>query len=239
MTRPAPFWCGACRNYLFHIFKMFKVDLYNIKGEKEGKVTLPKEIFETKINKPLLSQAVRVYLANQRDARARAKTRAQVKGSNRKIYRQKGTGGARHGDNKAPIFVGGGKAHPPKGINRRLSLPKKMKQLALKSALSAKAADKQILVINDFKGLKQKTKEANKVLDKLDLKTERAILYLGEKDKKAVLAFRNIPTISLASVLTINSYQVLNGGILIFTKESLKQLSSKFNPPAGGASRIV
>ena len=115
---------------------MFKVDLYNIKGEKEGKVTLPKEIFETKINKPLLSQAVRVYLANQRDARARAKTRAQVKGSNRKIYRQKGTGGARHGDNKAPIFVGGGKAHPPKGINRRLSLPKKMKQLALKSALS-------------------------------------------------------------------------------------------------------
>ena len=207
---------------------MLKISLYNIKGEKEGKVTLPKEVFEAKINKPLLSQAIRVYLANQRTARAKAKTRAEVRGSNRKIYRQKGTGRARHSDNKAPIFVGGGKAHPPKGINRRLSLPKKMKPLALKSALSTKAQDKQVLVVTDFKEVKPKTKKANQILNKLDLKTKRVTLYLGEKDKKAALAFRNIPTVNLANVLGINPYQVLNGGILVFTKESLKKLNSKF-----------
>jgi len=207
---------------------ILRVDTYNLKGEKEGKVILPADIFGVEINRSLLSQAVRVYLANQRTARAKAKTRAEVRGSNRKIYRQKGTDSARHGDNKAPIFVGGGKAHPPKGIKRRLSLSKKMKPLALKSALSAKTQDKQVLVVTDFKEVKPKTKKANQILNKLGLKTKRVTLYLGERDKKAALAFRNIPTVSLANVLTINPYQVLNGGILVFTKESLRRLSSKF-----------
>jgi len=207
---------------------ILRIDTYNIKGEKEGKVILPADIFEVEINRPLLSQAVRVYLANQRTARAKAKTRAEVRGSNRKIYRQKGTGNARHSDNKAPIFVGGGKAHPPKGINRRLSLSKKMKMLALKSALSMKARDKQILIVADFKEVKPKTKKANQILNKLNLKNRKATLYLGEREEKAALAFRNISMVSLANVLTINPYQVLNGGILIFTKESLKRLNSKF-----------
>jgi len=171
---------------------------------------------------------VRVYLANQRTARAKAKTRAEVRGSNRKIYRQKGMGKARHSDNKAPIFVGGGKAHPPKGINRRLSLPKKMKLSALSSALSTKAQNKQILIVTDFKEVGPKTKKANQILNKLNLKNKKVTFYLGEKEEKAALAFRNIPTVSLANVLTINPYQVLNGGILVFTKESLKRLKSKF-----------
>ena len=207
---------------------MLKIDLYNIKGEKEGKIVLPSNVFGVEVNRPLLSQAIRVYLTNQRTARARAKTRAEVKGSNRKIYRQKGTGNARHSDNKAPIFVGGGKAHPPKGINRRLSLPQKMKSLALKSALSGKASDGQVLVITDFKEVKPKTKKANEILNKLNLGAKRVTLYLGERDKKVVLAFRNIPTVSLANVLRINPYQALTGGILVFTKESLRGLSLKF-----------
>ena len=206
---------------------MLKIDLYNLKGEKSGRVILPAAIFGVEINRPLLSQAVRVYLANQRTARAKAKTRAEVRGSNRKIYSQKGTGRARHGDNKAPIFVGGGKAHPPKGINRRLSLSKKMKPLALKSALSTKAQNKQVLVVTDFKEVKPKTKKAIQILDKLNLGAKKVTLYLGKGEKKAALAFRNIPTVNLANVLGIHPYQVLNGGMLVFTKESLKRLISK------------
>ena len=164
---------------------MLKINLYNLKGEKSGRVILPAAIFGVEINRPLLSQAVRVYLANQRTARAKAKTRAEVRGSNRKIYSQKGTGRARHGDNKAPIFVGGGKAHPPKGINRRLSLSKKMKPLALKSALSTKAQNKQVLVVTDFKEVKPKTKKAIQILDKLNLGAKKVTLYLG--DRKSVV----------------------------------------------------
>ncbi len=207
---------------------VLKVDLYNLKGEKEGKITLPKEIFGVEVNRPLLAQAVRVHLANQRTARAKAKNRAEVRGSNRKIYRQKGMGRARHGDNKAPIFVGGGKAHPPHGLKRRLALNKKMRLLSLKSALSAKLINKQILLVVSFKGMKAKTKTANKILNKLGLEDKKVTIYLPEKSQKAILALRNIPAVNLAEVTSINTYQVLNGGVLVFTKEGIKKLSLKF-----------
>src|SRR3989344_6029979 len=118
--------------------------VYDLKGAKSGTLALPKEVFGTKVNNSLMAQAVRVYLANQRQGNATTKTRGEVQGSSKKIYRQKGTGRARHGSLRAPIFVKGGIVFGPKPRDFSLDLPKKMKRKALFSSLSAKAADSEV-----------------------------------------------------------------------------------------------
>ena len=149
---------------------MPSLNVYNTKAKKIGRVQLPKEIFEAKINKILMAQAVRVYLANQRKARAKTKDRSQVRGSGRKIYRQKGTGRARHADRYAPIFVGGGRAHGPQGLSpRHLKMPKKMRRLALFSALTSQLKEKKITVIDDLTKIEPKTKEMAKILKNFKL----------------------------------------------------------------------
>jgi len=202
-------------------------NLYSISGEKEGTVVLPKEIFGEKVNSLLLAQAVRVYLTNQRQARAKAKTRAEVTGSNRKIYRQKGTGGARHGDRKAPIFVGGGKAHPPRGFLKRLVLPKKMKRKALLSALSLKAKEKRIIFLEGLNNLKPKTKKAAALLKKLKIEKEKVLLLVDAQQEKAFLSFRNLPLVEEERIGRVNAWQILRNEWLLISKEGLKALKER------------
>ena len=205
-----------------------KVTIYDKNGQKtEKQMILPKEIFEAKINLPLMAQAVKVFLANQRIASPKAKTRSEVTGSTRKILRQKGTGRARHGDNKAPIFVGGGKAHGPIGVKKRLTLSKKMRQAALRSALSAKAKEGVIFVVDDLTKIAPKTKKAVKFIDNLGINGKKATLYLSENNDNIIRAFGNLPNIAIGLANKLNAYQALSSGRIIFTKETVKVLKER------------
>ena len=208
---------------------MPRVNLLTIRGTKSGTVTLPKEIFAVKVNPQLMAQAVRVYLANQRKAKAKTKTRGEVRGSRRKIWRQKGTGRARHGDLYAPIFVGGGRAHGPRGVeNYQLKMSKKMKRAALFSALTSKLKDKEIFVVKDLEKIEPKTKKMAQILQK-KLKIEgKVLIILPEVLDNVMRAARNIRGVSLAQASLLNTYQVLNGGKLLLMKESIDRLKETF-----------
>src|SRR3989338_1504391 len=153
-----------------------KLSVYDLKGKSVGKINLPKEIFGVKVNDKLMAQAVRVYLANQRQGTVSTKTRGEVKGSSRKIYRQKGTGRARHGSIRAPIFVKGGLVFGPKPRDFGLSLPKKMKKAALFAALSAKLRDGEVKVVQGFEKLPAKTKNVAESLSKMGEYGRRVLL---------------------------------------------------------------
>lgn len=178
-----------------------------------------------------MAQAVRVYLSNQRKAGAKAKTRAEVSGSGRKIWRQKGTGRARHGDRYAPIFVGGGVAHGPTGSeNYRLKMSKQMRQQALFSALTSKFKDGEIIVVKDLAKIEPKTKEMEKIMKNLKLKMKndkvklKILVVLPEVVENVMRAARNIKGVRLVQANMLNTYDVLNGGKLIFMKESIDKL---------------
>ena len=211
-----------------------KIDIFSITGEKTGKIELPKEIFAAAIDKKLMAQAVRVYLANQRQGTASSKTRGEVSGSRRKIWRQKGTGRARHGDYYAPIFVGGGVAHGPKPKDWSLRMPKKMKRLSLFSALTSKLKEKEIVAVQGLEKISPKTKEMVKVLTNLKLKMknsqlgEKILLVLPEKIERVIRAGRNIDNLSLAQASLLTTYQVLDCKRLIFMKPSIKVLKETF-----------
>ena len=143
---------------------MNKLNVYTSKGVKKAPVSFPK-VFQEKENLVLLAQAIRVYEWKKHPGLSKVKTRGEVVASTRKIYRQKGTGRARHGAKSAPIFVGGGKAHGPRGVKRKLAFPRKMRQRALKIALTMKAKDRAMIVIEEISSLK-KTKEAQQLLNK-------------------------------------------------------------------------
>lgn len=201
------------------------VDTLNTKGEKVGKISLPKEIFGVEFSPKLLAQAVRVYLANQRKARPKTKTRSEVDGSGRKIWRQKGTGRARHGDRQAPIFVGGGIAHGPQGTRRRLSLSQVMGKKALFSALSGKLRENKLLVVEDLK-INPKTREIEKILETLLKKTPRQVLLvIPPKNEVLKRAARNIPWLKVSQFNILNSYEVLDCDQIIFTKEAISQFN--------------
>ncbi|MGI6278195.1 MAG: 50S ribosomal protein L4 [Patescibacteria group bacterium] len=205
-----------------------KISIYDKNGKKTDKsMLLPKKIFEAKINLPLMAQAVKVFLANQRTAFPKAKTRSEVTGSTKKVWRQKGTGRARHGDRQAPIFVGGGKAHGPSGVKKRLSLSKKMKQAALRSALSAKAGESEIFVVDGLEKTTPKTKKAAGFLENLGIADKKATLYLAEKNDNIIRAFRNLPNVNIDLANKINAYQALSSGKIIFTKKAIKVLKER------------
>src|SRR3989338_11409930 len=142
------------------------IPVYSLAGKETGVLALPKEIFAAKVSKSLLAQAVRVYATNQKSLLASTKTRGEVEGSTAKIYRQKGTGRARHGAIRAPIFVGGGITFGPKPRKVRLILPQKMKKAALIAALSVKLADKNVIGLSGLDKASGKTKEMAKLIEK-------------------------------------------------------------------------
>src|SRR3990172_8527697 len=155
-----------------------QIEVWDTEGKVVEKLALPEKIFAAKANKKLMAQAVRVYLANQRQGTQKTKSRGEIKASKAKIWRQKGTGKARHGARSAPIFVGGGGAHGPNPRGFSLKIPQKMRQAALFSALSAKFQEGKILVVKGLEAIKPKVKEMVKVLTALDI-------GLGNKKKKA------------------------------------------------------
>lgn len=203
------------------VVRSIKADVYDTKGKVVETINLPAEIFGAKINPKLLAQAVRVYLANQRAGTASTKTRGEVKGSSRKIYRQKGTGRARHGSIRAPIFVHGGVAFGPKPRDYSLKLPKKMKKKALDSALSAKIKDRGIKIITGLEKITPKTKKMVEILKNLNLNNQKLLIVLPKKEENIDRAARNIGGVDMTLANQLNTYDVLNATMLLFTKDAI------------------
>jgi large subunit ribosomal protein L4 len=207
-----------------------KLDTYTATGKKTEAIKAPKEIFDAPINEDLMKQAVRVYLSNQRMASAQSKTRSEVLYTGRKMYRQKGTGNARHSNKRAPIFVGGSKAHGPNAEQDfRLKFPKKMRQAALKSALSQQAKQKAIMAMTGLVDVKiPKTKEMVKAFESMKL-PNRSILLVVTKDMTvAEKSVRNIAKINTLRVESLSTYHVLHAHTVIFTEQAIDQLTKRF-----------
>lgn len=208
------------------------IPVYSLTGRKTSTLALPKEIFGQKVNKQLLAQAIRVYSTNQKSLPGSTKTRGEVEGSTVKIYRQKGTGRARHGAIRAPIFVGGGIVFGPKPRQVRLNLPQKMKKAALISALSAKLADKSIIGLTGGGKASGKTKEMAQLISSVirrqssDRKQRNIsiLIVIGEKQEMAARAVRNIPGAAVLPANLINAYEVLRHELLLVTKEAVEKL---------------
>jgi large subunit ribosomal protein L4 len=202
---------------------------YFIDGKKED-LPLDKKIFNIKINPKNLALYVRVYLANQRQGTASIKTRSEVSGSTRKIYRQKGTGRARHGDIKAPIFVGGGVVFGPKPRDYSLKLNKKQKKKALLEALVYQFKQGNLLIFdNEFLQIKPKTKNLSSFLEKNDLAKEKKLIVLPKMEKNnLILAGRNIPNLNFTSLESLNAYKLLVAQKVIFLEDAFNNLIKKY-----------
>ena len=210
-----------------------KAPIFDLKGEVVEQISLPEEVFGAKVNSLLLAQAVRVYLANQRTGTHSTKTRSEITGSTRKIYRQKGTGRARHGDIKAPIFRSGGVAHGPKPKDYSLDFPSKMKKAALISALSDKWSQGNIKIIKGLEKLPAKTREIISLLSKLSLNfsdKEKVLILTSGKMQSILLAARNIRSITTLPVSILNTYEVLSHNNLLITSDALTDLNKRLMP---------
>ncbi len=208
-----------------------KLSVYNLQGKVLEKITLPKEIFEAKINGALMTQAVRVYLANQRRGTLKTKSRGEVNISTRKIYRQKGTGRARHGAASAPIFVGGGIAFGPRPRDFSLKLSQNMRRAALFSALSSKLRNGEIKIVANLEKIEPKTQKMVDVIKKLELDgRNQSVLLVTPKEniQEVVKAARNIEGITILSANLLNTYQVLANNRILFMKNSLDNLKEAF-----------
>lgn len=210
------------------------IDLFDTKGKVVKSVDLPKEIFGAKINDKLMTQAVRIYLANQRKGTASTKDRGEVHGSTRKIYRQKGTGRARHGSRKAPIFVHGGIVSGPHPRDFSLKMPKKMKRLALFSALSAKIKDNEIKVVTGLETLMPKTKLMVEVIKNLGINGEKRNVLMvvpaksAKEPENVYRAARNIEGISIINAAMLNAYEVLNNKLILLMDSALNTIKENF-----------
>ena len=205
---------------------MPKVALYNIAGETIGEQELSENVFGAEINVPAMHQVVVAYLANQRQGTQSALTRGEVRGGGRKIYRQKGTGNARHHSNRAPIFAHGGMAFAPKPRDYRQSVNRKMKRVALKSALSGKVNDSEVIVFDALDIAAAKTKEMVKTLNAV--KAKKALIVLPESDEIVERAAHNIPGIKTTLVGTLNVYEILKYDMLILTKDAVAKIEEVY-----------
>lgn len=210
---------------------LFSVPVYTLAGRTSGTLSLPKEIFGKKINKRLLAQALRVYMTNQKYLLGSTKTRGEVRGSTAKIYRQKGTGRARHGAITAPIFVGGGITFGPSPRKVRLNFPKKMRKAALLAALSAKMTDNNIFGLSGLEKATGKTKEISELMlvmsrQSSDKKAKKvsALIVTGEKYDNVIRGVRNIKGVDVLPANLINAYEVLRHEMLILTKDAVAKL---------------
>ncbi len=199
-----------------------KVPVVHVDGKVVGRTTLPTKLFAAKINAPLLAQAVRVRLANQRMGNASTKTRGEVEGSTRKIYRQKGTGRARHGAIRAPIFVGGGVVFGPKPRDYSLKLSKGMRRSALASALTSKLAEGGITIVSGLAVLPPKTRVFAKMLSLLGV-PRPVLLITSPVVDTMVRACRNIPQVDLLPIQQLAAYDVLSHRSIVFMKEAVDE----------------
>ncbi|MBU0709076.1 50S ribosomal protein L4 [Patescibacteria group bacterium] len=204
-----------------------KIPVVNQQGEKTEQIELNPRIFEVKINPALIAQAIRVRLANRRLGTHKTKSRGEVRGGGRKPWRQKGTGRARHGSIRSPIWVGGGHAKAKQPRDYSLKFPRKMKRAALFSSLSAQAKNDNIVVVNKITLKEINTKKANEVLEIL-ARQEKGLIILPAKDRVLEKSFKNIPTVRTMEARLLNTSDVLNCQKLIIIKDSLKVIEETF-----------
>ena len=205
---------------------MANVSVYNMEGKEVGKMDLNDAVFGVEVNEHLVHLAVVAQLANKRQGTQKAKTRSEVSGGGRKPWRQKGTGHARQGSIRAPQWKGGGVVFAPVPRDYSFKLNKKEKRAALKSALTSRVQENKLIVVEELKFDEIKTKNFKKVMD--NLKVNKALVILGDKNENTVLSARNIPTIQTAYVDSINVYDVMNGGTLVLTKDAVTKIEEVY-----------
>ncbi|MBU4023515.1 50S ribosomal protein L4 [Patescibacteria group bacterium] len=207
-----------------------KIDTYNQEGEKTEQTDLPKEVFEQAFNSDLVHQVIVSMQSNRRQGTAHTKDRGEVSGGGRKPWRQKGTGRARHGSTRSPIWIGGGVTFGPTNErNYKKDIPSKMRKKALKCLLSQKLKDKEIFIIDDLKIEEPKTKIITDILEKLskEIKKEKfktLLIVSDKKDDKLLRAVKNIPNIDIIEARNLNSLAVVSYRDLLITKKSIKTI---------------
>jgi large subunit ribosomal protein L4 len=207
-----------------------EVSVLNIKGQETGKkVELNDAIFGIEPNDHVIYLAVKQYLAAQRQGTHKSKERSEIAGSTRKLIRQKGGGGARHGDIKSPVLRGGGRVFGPQPRDYWFKLNKKVKALARKSALSYKAQQNAVIVVEDFDFEAPKTKAFVDLQKSLNVDGKKLLLVLPANNKNVFLSARNIQRVEIASANAINTYQVMNANVLVVTENALKLVDETFN----------
>lgn len=202
-----------------------EVNVLNIKGQETGrKVALNEAVFGIEPNDHVLYLDVKQYLANQRQGTAKSKERSEITGSTRKLGRQKGGGGARRGDIKSPVLVGGGRVFGPQPRDYSFKLNKKVKTLARKSALSYKAQENAIIVVEDFAFVAPKTKEFVALAKNLNVEGKKTLVVMPEVNKNVYLSARNVQKAEVMTANTINAYKVLNADVLVIAESSLAKI---------------
>lgn len=205
------------------------IDVLNIHGEKTGRsVELPDEIFASEPNEHAVYLAVKQYRANQRQGTHKAKERNEIQGSTRKIKRQKGTGTARAGDIKNPLFRGGGRTFGPKPRNYGFKLNKKVKALAKRSALSSKAQDGKIMILEDFTFDAPRTSEFVRVLNALSLQEGKSLFVVADYDKNLYLSNRNIQGSQVVHARDLNVYDILDAKHIVISEHSVDLIKEQF-----------
>jgi len=206
---------------------MAKITMLKMDGTEAGTIELKDEIFGIEPNQDAVHAVVVNYLANQRQGTQSAKTRSEVSGGGRKPFRQKGTGRHRQGSSTDPSQIGGGIVFAPKPRDYRYAVPKKLKRLALKSVLSAKVQDNEMIVLDEIKFDAPKTKEMVKMLENVKA-GKKALIVTAEKDENIVKSAANIPGVRTALVGTMNVYEIVNAGSFIVTKEAVEKIQEVY-----------
>lgn len=206
---------------------MPKVPMYNAQGQQVGDFVLSDSVFGVEVNEALLYQAVSMQLASERQGTAATKTRGMVAGGGRKPWRQKGTGRARQGSTRAPNWAKGGKVFGPQPRSYKFTLPRKARRLAIKSALSAKVRDGEILVLEGFNFDEPKTKQMRTMLDSLNV-SRSAIVVIPGKDENVVKSARNIPGVQAMTSEALNVYDVLRHHHLVLTADAARKIEEVF-----------
>ncbi|HON10453.1 MAG TPA: 50S ribosomal protein L4 [Chitinispirillaceae bacterium] len=198
-----------------------KAKLYQQDGTVKGQIDLPEDVFGAQVNESLLHQVITQFLANQRQGTAKTKSRAEVSGGGRKPWRQKGTGRARAGSNTSPVWVRGGKAHGPEPRDYYSEIPKKMRRLALASALSSRAKDEKVMVVESISCETPKTRTIADLLKALSVSGQKNLLIIDKEGRNVFLSGRNIRDLEIRPVSEINAYDVLTNENIIFADERL------------------
>ncbi|MGE5551437.1 MAG: 50S ribosomal protein L4 [Bacteroidota bacterium] len=199
---------------------MPNVPVYDIEGRQTGEITLSDAVFGVSVNRALLHDAVTLYLAARRLGTAKAKTRGEVRGGGRKPWRQKGTGQARQGTRRSPLWTGGGIIFPPQPRKYGFRMPRKARQLALRSALSSKVAGGELLVVEGLRFDEPKTRSMAGILAKLNLK-DKTLVVLGQRDENVVKSARNIPGVTTLLPEGLNVYDILNHDRLLLARDAV------------------
>ncbi|MCF8008535.1 MAG: 50S ribosomal protein L4 [Halanaerobiales bacterium] len=197
---------------------------HNTNGEKTTDINLSDSIFDVDVNEKVVHQVVTAQLAKVRRGTASTKTRSEVRGGGRKPWRQKGTGRARHGSIRSPLWVGGGITFGPKPRSYNQKVNKKMKRLALKSVLTDKLINDSIMILDELKLDQVKTKKMVELLDTLGLKDKKVLIVLPGKDKNLYLSARNIPHVKTLVLDGLNTYDLLNNDVILMSEEAVRKI---------------